>query len=155
MKKLLKDNSIIPVEVLLATYNGENYLEEFLDSLARQEQVAIDLLVSDDGSVDSTMKILEKFSSRFRSMTIYQGPQKGPAANFFFLLQKARGDYVAFADQDDVWTENHIINGIRNIEEYSLIPALSFTAVAQFNRLRELGLWPPIGNQHPPPLNCG
>ena len=52
------------VDVLLATYNGELFIEEFLESLAGQEQVDIHLIVSDDGSSDSTLEIVKRYQSK-------------------------------------------------------------------------------------------
>ena len=57
------------IDVLLATYNGEMFIEEFLESLAGQEQVNIHLIVSDDGSNDSTLEILMRQQSKFKKVT--------------------------------------------------------------------------------------
>jgi rhamnosyltransferase len=103
------------VEVLLATYNGEKYLNEFLTSLENQNGVEIDLVVSDDGSSDSTLEILNKFTGVFKSITILEGPRKGPAENFLWLLSNARGEYVALADQDDIWYSQKLVCGIEEM----------------------------------------
>ena len=57
------------IEVLLATYNGAHFLNEFLDSLVEQEGVDIHLLVSDDGSTDSTLEIVNSYNSKFEKIT--------------------------------------------------------------------------------------
>lgn len=61
--------------VLMATYNGEKFLQEQLDSLYGQEDVEVDILVRDDGSTDSTQKILEDNSQNHR-LKWYQGDHK-------------------------------------------------------------------------------
>lgn len=100
------------VEVLLATFNGESYLHEFLTSLASQRRVEINLIVSDDGSSDSTLEILDYYAEAFQSMTILKGPGKGPAQNFLWLLHNSTSDFVALADQDDIWYPEKLISGI-------------------------------------------
>jgi glycosyltransferase involved in cell wall biosynthesis len=88
------------VTVLLATYNGERYLVEQLDSIIQQKNTDVKIIVSDDGSTDQTLNILKDYP-----IEIHQGPKNGFAANFFHLFQKAdeSSEYYAFSDQDDLW----------------------------------------------------
>jgi glycosyltransferase involved in cell wall biosynthesis len=98
------------IEICLATYNGEKYIEEFLISLHEQTFKDFHILVSDDGSTDNTLKILEKFSP-ILNMTIISNKISrplGPAKNFLYLLEKSLSPYVMFADQDDVWHKDKI-----------------------------------------------
>jgi len=111
------------VSVLLATFNGAKYLNEFLESLAAQENVAINLWVSDDGSSDKTLEIVEDFRNRFANIYICRGPGRGPKHNFIYLTTIAQGEYFAFADQDDIWAPNKLITGLRRIETSS-VPCL-------------------------------
>ena len=66
-----KEERLPEVEVLLATFNGQLYLPEFLESLCNQQGVKIHLRVSDDGSKDETINILYKYAESFESFTIY------------------------------------------------------------------------------------
>ena len=94
------------VTVLLATYNGERYLKEQLDSLAAQTVPDLDVIAADDGSSDATLDILERAKSGWTKgrFEITHGPRKGFAENFRFLAQRADPtDFLAFCDQDDVW----------------------------------------------------
>jgi glycosyltransferase involved in cell wall biosynthesis len=120
------------IEVLLATYNGAAYLGAFLESLAQQVGVSIDLRVSDDGSTDSTLIILESYRESFNSLVVTAGPEKGPSENFFSLIAKAKSKYVALADQDDIWEPTHLINSIDRLASSGDVPALSFTRVSEF-----------------------
>lgn len=91
------------VNILLSTYNGEQYLLEQLESINQQTYPHIHLYVRDDGSDDSTLSILETFSSKY-PLTIIKGENIGFMKSFFELLKAAGdGDYWAFCDQDDVW----------------------------------------------------
>ena len=137
------NESQIDIQVVLATYNGEKYLTEFLESLLKQQRVHIRLLVSDDGSTDGTMKILESFLPKFDEFRIVFGPQKGPAANFYSLLRQASGDYIALADQDDIWEPQHLINSIQRIDRYSAQPEMSYSSTITFGDPESSGIiWP-------------
>jgi glycosyltransferase involved in cell wall biosynthesis len=107
-----KELDLPEVEVLLATFNGELYLPEFLVSLCNQQGVRIHLRVSDDGSTDETLAIVDTFKNKFASCKLYSGPQKGPSANFFSLIEKSTYDFIALADQDDIWFPNKLLNSI-------------------------------------------
>ncbi len=94
------------VEVLLATYNGERFLREQLDSILAQEYPSIRVLARDDGSSDRTPAILAEYAERLpRRFTILPlgEPAGGTIENFRRLLEAATAMYVCFADQDDVW----------------------------------------------------
>jgi len=95
------------VLVLLATFNGALYLEEQLQSIASQTWREIDIIASDDGSTDATLKVLADWAARWKmgSFRIVAGPKSGFAANFRSLILDApwQGSFVAFCDQDDVW----------------------------------------------------
>jgi glycosyltransferase involved in cell wall biosynthesis len=131
------------VEVLLATFNGEIYLAEFFESLLRQDGVRIHLIVSDDGSTDETLKIVDAYKHKFESWKILQGPRTGPSANFFHLINQATYKFVALADQDDVWLPNHLIDSIRRILDTQDLPSMTFSSVLEFsNTNRTEIVWP-------------
>lgn len=100
------------IVVLMAVYNGERFLDEQLRSIASQSFATIDMLVSDDGSRDGSRALLELWQRRWNKgeFRIIDGPRAGFAANFRHLMLNA-GDppnYVAFADQDDIWDHDKI-----------------------------------------------
>ena len=134
------------VEVLLATFNGEEYLSDFLKSLGNQRGVEIHLRVSDDGSIDQTIEILKQFKENFKSFRLVDGPQLGPTANFFSLMQQSEFEYVALADQDDIWEENHLINSINRLRLDSNPLAVTFSKVLETsNPIGVKGkVWPDI-----------
>ena len=120
------------IDVLLATYNGSKFLESFLISLLAQKNVTINLIVSDDHSSDSTRQILINYSQHFESFRLLTGPGAGPSKNFLFLMRHAKSNFIAFADQDDVWDENHLINAIRRLGSQLLTPSLTYCDVVEF-----------------------
>lgn len=93
--------------VLLASYNGAQFIEQQLASIAAQRGTGIDILVSDDGSTDTTLTLIERFEQSWSAGTVsvVSGPRGGFAANFRHLILSAGPDYdyFAFSDQDDVW----------------------------------------------------
>lgn len=94
------------VKVLLASYNGEKYIEEQIDTLLKQQDVRLDIALSDDGSKDNTLEIVR---DKYPQIKISQNiPGTGSAAKNFLKMVSALDfnenfDYVAFADQDDLW----------------------------------------------------
>jgi glycosyltransferase involved in cell wall biosynthesis len=132
------------VEVLLCTFNGEKFLKDFLDSLLGQISVVVHLRVSDDGSTDGTIDILNQYSHKFGSFSLTVGPQKGPSENFFSLIKEANSDFIALADQDDVWMPNHLKMSIDRLKQYQNEPALSFCSVIEFSSEENVGgtIWP-------------
>ncbi len=91
------------VQVLLACYNGEKYIAQQLDSILGQTGVSVELMIRDDGSTDGTRDILADYDARFDRIHVLYGENIGSNAGFFTMLSLADGEYVAFADQDDVW----------------------------------------------------
>jgi glycosyltransferase involved in cell wall biosynthesis len=137
------------VQVLLATYNGAKFLQEFLLSLQNQNCVRINLTVGDDGSEDETLEIIESFRSGFYKVTILEGPRKGPAANFFNLLKNANSEYVALADQDDIWKPNHLIDSIELLNVKSNEPKMVYSSVLEFgNSIPTHNKWPKCTSEH-------
>lgn len=93
--------------ILLCTCNGQRFLPDQLDSISGQTVDAWRVWVSDDGSRDDTVRLLEEYRRQWggERLTIRKGPGKGFAANFLSLAcaEDIQAEYYAFADQDDVW----------------------------------------------------
>jgi rhamnosyltransferase len=107
--------------VLLATYNGEKWLEAQIDSILHQNNVVISIIASDDGSIDGSVSILKKYSASNSVICLPQSDIRfGSAArNFYRLIRDAElGNtaYVAFCDQDDLWFPNKIHRAIKLLE---------------------------------------
>ena len=92
------------IAVLMSTYNGEQYIRQQLESiLAQQGNFTLELCVRDDGSQDTTTKILQEYQNAGK-LQWYAGNNLRSAHSFWDLLLHCPGyDYYAFADQDDVW----------------------------------------------------
>lgn len=108
------------VNILMSTYNGEQYLVEQLDSIFEQSYQDFVLYVRDDGSTDSTVKILREYQSRLSNrnkMIICSEKNVGFCISFFRLLEMStEGDYWAFSDQDDVWYKDKLLHAVEWLE---------------------------------------
>lgn len=98
------------ISVAMATYNGERFLREQLESLARQSVLPAELIVCDDGSTDGTLDILRQFaeSAPFRVEIHRNETRLGSGFNFLGALGRCTGDLVGFCDQDDVWKDQKL-----------------------------------------------
>jgi glycosyltransferase involved in cell wall biosynthesis len=94
------------IDILISTYNGEEYLGEQLQSIIEQDINDWHIILRDDGSEDNTVLIAEGFASRYPGrMTILSELKQrlGINGSFEYLLRNSSSPYVAFCDQDDVW----------------------------------------------------
>lgn len=130
------------VTILMCTFNGEEYIEDQLDSFQCQTYQNWRLIVSDDGSTDKTLQILSQYKKKWgaRKIQIVKGPQQGFSANFMSLMQNKKyvGDYFFLSDQDDIWMPKKIEDylTIFNIKKVSLIGGSS---VYINNKLLKIG----------------
>lgn len=95
------------ISVCMATYNGEKYLREQVDSILVQLGENDELVVSDDGSTDSTIDILKSYNDPRIKIFINTG-RHGVNSNFENALRHADGDYIFLSDQDDVWHDDKV-----------------------------------------------
>lgn len=100
----------------MSSYNGEQYIDEQIESILLQKGCKVKLLVRDDGSTDSTKEILEKYH-RSGKLDWYTGENLKPAKSFMHLLTHCskQYDYYAFSDQDDVWDADKLSIAIQKI----------------------------------------
>jgi glycosyltransferase involved in cell wall biosynthesis len=106
----------LKIAILIATFNGEQYLEEQLESLLSQKGVPVDLIVNDDGSADRTIDILKEHQNRGLIKEIFQTQNVGPSLAFLNLLKHSTHyDFVALCDQDDLWDTDKIKESISHL----------------------------------------
>ena len=115
------------ISVCIATYNGEKYIKEQLDSIICQLGEDDEIIISDDESNDNTIQIIENFKDP-RIKIFSHSPNRKTKYRFDLTtrnienaLSKAQGDFIFLADQDDIWVENKVKKIIPLFEKYSLI----------------------------------
>ena len=94
------------VDILMATYNGEKYIAEQIESILGQTFQDFRLLIRDDGSSDNTPAIIEEYAAKYPGKIVAVHDDvvcKNAEKNFFQLLTYAQADYAMYCDQDDVW----------------------------------------------------
>lgn len=99
------------IEIVMATYNGEKYIEEQLQSIINQTYTDWRLIISDDCSRDRTVEILKRYQkSHSEKIIVHENsiPSGSAKNNFYNLLDYTTSEYVMLSDQDDVWKPNKI-----------------------------------------------
>jgi glycosyltransferase involved in cell wall biosynthesis len=96
------------ISIALATYNGEKYLREQLDSIYAQTYKLLEVVVTDDCSTDDTITILQEYQQKYRLKYFINDYVLGFVKNFERAISLCEGDYIALSDQDDVWLPRKI-----------------------------------------------
>ena len=109
------------VSIAIATYNGEKYLAEQLESIYNQNYKNIEVIICDDKSNDNTVNILEGFKTKFGLKYSVNEYNLGVVENFEKAISKCAGEYIFLSDQDDIWMPNKIETLVNEIGDYSLI----------------------------------
>lgn len=120
------------ISVCMATHNGEKFLQKQIDSIIKQLDSEDELIISDDGSKDKTLEILESYKdSRIKVLNFK--PEDSlkrmknaklfyyVTANFYNALKNTKGDYIFLADQDDVWLDKRINMMLEKLYEYDCV----------------------------------
>ena len=100
--------------VVIASYNGERFITEQLESIVHQTLLPSEIIISDDGSTDRTVELVRLFIDEHESVPVdfklvfNESGNHGVAPNFANALSFATGKYVFFCDQDDIWFDNKI-----------------------------------------------
>ena len=109
------------IAVLLAAYNGEKYIIKQMQTIMEQKHVSVDVFVSLDCSSDQTLQFLMDLKQTYANLYLLDhNKQFGSAGqNFFYLLMEvdfSGYDYVAFADQDDIWLDTKLSCAVNEIQ---------------------------------------
>ena len=108
------------ISVCVATYNGEKFIKEQIESILCQLSSDDEIIVSDDGSTDGTIVIINCIGDK--RIRIIEGPRKhSPTFNFENALKEAKGDYIFLADQDDVWKTNKVEVCMKWLQKYDCV----------------------------------
>ena len=108
------------ISVCVATYNGEKFIREQIDSILCQLSSDDEIIVSDDGSTDGTIVIINCIGDK--RIRIIEGPRKhSPTFNFENALKEAKGNYIFLADQDDVWKTNKVEVCMKWLQKYDCV----------------------------------
>lgn len=141
------------VAVLLACYNGEEYIREQIISILEQRNVDVTIYISDDGSTDSTLNIINKLKKKYpEKIYLFNGPKRGFAQNFLSLIRNeiVSGDFYAYSDQDDIWMDSKLEKGTAVLNKFSNItPNLYCSRTINTDRFLNIISMSPIFKRKP------
>lgn len=134
------------VTILLATYNGQNYISEQIESILAQTVKNFKIYISDDNSQDNTFNIIREYEKKYpeKIIAIQRKENSGsPWKNFFELMISNKDEYVMLCDQDDIWLPNKIeltLSKMKQIEsvEGKNIPIVVYTDMCVVNENLEI-----------------
>lgn len=109
------------ISIAMASYNGEKYLKEQLDSIYAQTYKNIEVIVTDDCSTDKTVDILEHYAKSCGLKYFVNEKNLGFVKNFEKVLSLCDGDYIALADQDDIWCKDKIEILFKNVSGHLMV----------------------------------
>lgn len=126
------------VSVCMATHNGGKYVKEQLASIIKQLSKEDEVIISDDGSTDNTLEVLQSFNDKRIKIYFYNPPKGLPGFRYATLnyenaLLQAKGDYIFLADQDDVWLDNKVEVCIGYLKEYDYIVSDAYVTDGDLN----------------------
>lgn len=108
------------VSVCIATYNGENYIYQQLESILKQIGDGDEIIISDDSSTDRTLEIIASFNDE-RIKIFGNQKFKNPIFNFENALNHAKGDIIFLSDQDDIWHEDKVEKMVNSLQEADMV----------------------------------
>lgn len=120
------------IAILMATYNGEKYICQQIDSILSQTCKDWELYIHDDGSTDDTIAAVESYVEKYpNKIHLIDGKSTGGAKyNFFYLFGQVEAPYYMTCDQDDVWLDKKIeltYDKMLTIENKADVPCLVYT----------------------------
>jgi glycosyltransferase involved in cell wall biosynthesis len=112
------------ISIVMATYNGEKFLREQVNSLLAQTYPSLEFILVDDASSDSSRAILQEYASQDARIRLIENPvNQGLLATFETGIRAARGEMIALSDQDDVWMPDKISLLAGAIGSFSMVYA--------------------------------
>ncbi len=135
------------IHIVLATYNGEAFLREQLESILANDFQDIKIEICDDGSTDGTIQIAEEYEKQYEFISLHRNEKNlGYVMNFMAGIQRSESPYVMLCDQDDIWHSDKIRKTFERMKELEQKegeqkPLLVFTDAMNFEHEsgKELG----------------
>lgn len=104
---------MIRVSTIIPTYNSEATLAQAIDSALAQDFAGQEIIVVNDGSTDSTQRVLESYGTR---VSVIQQDNRGQPTARNRAIENAAGEYLAFLDSDDVWLPGRLAKTVAALE---------------------------------------
>lgn len=138
----MADHEIVKISVVMATYNGEKYIREQLDSILSQDYPMLEVIISDDGSTDDTIKIVSEYVERFSNVKFVENRSAhGIVNNFLNGFKLAQGEWICPSDQDDIWMQHRLGTFANIVDNHDVDVVRSQDEVLYEDGSREPDLW--------------
>ena len=124
------------ISVCMATYNGEQFISEQINSILKQLKDEDELIISDDGSSDKTTTIVSEIEDPRIKFIVNDG-EKGYTRNFENALKFSKGDIIFLSDQDDVWVDNKVEIMLKRLENSDMVVSNATIVDAQLQEISE------------------
>ncbi|MGT2684467.1 glycosyltransferase family 2 protein [Streptococcus pneumoniae] len=108
MNKISLTDNLPLISVVLPVYNVENYLEKCLNSVVRQTYKNIEIIIVNDGSLDSSIDICNKYANKDSRIKVFTKPNGGLSDARNFGIKKSMGEFITFVDSDDYVTDDYV-----------------------------------------------
>lgn len=114
------------ISLVLATYNGEKYIIDQLDSIRNQTRQPDEVIIRDDCSTDSTVELINRYIDNYHlNWRLVQGENNlGWRENYYLAIKESSGEYVFLCDQDDIWHRNKIEYAVKSMDSHPEIELL-------------------------------
>lgn len=122
---------MVNVSVIVPVYNGEKYIKKCLDSIFNQSLKDIEIICVNDGSIDGTQVILDKYSKKYKNLKIISTENNGQGAARNIALELANGEYISFVDADD-WMDLSALEVLYNKAHSNNLDMLFFQMINYF-----------------------
>ena len=124
------------ISIIIPVYNTEKYLRECLDSVLRQSYSDFEVLLVNDGSIDTSGSICDEYAQHDKRIKVFHKSNTGVSDTRNYALDIVKGKYVIFMDSDDSWCDNSILERMIGLaEKYNLdIVRAGYKEVDEFNK---------------------
>ncbi|GAA4148929.1 glycosyltransferase [Chryseobacterium ginsenosidimutans] len=134
------------ISIALCTYNGEKFIREQIDSILKQTQKVSEIVICDDGSVDSTIEILQNYKNRYPEIFKIHINKKNlkSVKNFEKAIALCTGDIIFLSDQDDIWEREKVktyCHFIENHSDISVICSNGFIINENSKKIDQYTIW--------------
>ena len=102
------------ISIVIPVYNVEAYISVCLDSIINQKQKELQVILVDDGSIDSSGQICDSYAQKDNRIEVYHTENRGLMAAWKYGFSKAKADYIGFVDADD-WIDSDMYENLLNI----------------------------------------
>ena len=133
------------ISIAMATYNGALFVEEQIRSVLEQTITNFELIITDDASNDETPLILQQLATEdSRIKLLLHTQNKGVNNNFEIALKACTGDFIAIADQDDIWLPNKLEASLKLFADQNIVLVYGRSAVFSGDKPKEIPALKPI-----------